>query len=228
MTELESPIAAPFRVASSLRRKRVFHPDGVVLRGDLVVLGDGVAGTELFAPGRRSPALVRLSRGIGLPESWPDVLGLAVKVPDAYGPNADQDFLLVSTASPGPLRRVLAPAASIDARPYSSLLPVEIGGARAVVGATVDVEGDASRTLPDAVVAAGDRRLRITLLVGDLLGRRWREVASIACNDVLPGPDGARLAFDPWNSGGGIQPVGLLNRVRRSAYAASRRGRSGR
>ena len=34
-----------------------------------------------------------------------------------------------------------------------------------------------------------------------------------------------RLRFNPWNSGGGIRPVGLLNSLREAAYRGSQAGR---
>jgi hypothetical protein len=215
---------AVFRTASSLRNARVFHPDGVVLRGELQVVDDGLAGTELFAPGRRATAVVRLSRGIGLPERFPDVLGLAVKVPDAYGPGADQDLLLASTPPPAPLRRFLAPSPSFDALPYSSLLPYRAGDARVLLGAVVAAEGEAVVTMADAVNAAAERRLRIELVSGGRLGS-YTPFATIEPYDVLPVAQGEHLAFDPWHTGGGLRPVGLLNRLRAAAYPGSRRGR---
>jgi hypothetical protein len=35
---------------------------------------------------------------------------------------------------------------------------------------------------------------------------------------------GETLRFDPWQSGGGIVPTGLLNRLRAPAYRGSRAG----
>jgi hypothetical protein len=39
---------------------------------------------------------------------------------------------------------------------------------------------------------------------------------------VLTGPAAERLRFDPWRAGGGLRPVGPLQRMRAAAYAASR------
>jgi hypothetical protein len=41
----------------------------------------------------------------------------------------------------------------------------------------------------------------------------------------LPGETTERLAFTPWNTGGGIRPVGPFNRLRLAAYRGSQRGR---
>jgi hypothetical protein len=32
------------------------------------------------------------------------------------------------------------------------------------------------------------------------------------------------IRFDPWNSGGGLIPAGVVNRLREAAYRGSRRG----
>jgi hypothetical protein len=227
LTRFLAPVGAPFRLASAVRRARVFHPDGVAVAGDLVV-GAGLVGSELLSPGRRTRALVRLSRGIGLPERWPDVLGLAAKVPDAYGRGADQDFLLATVPNATALRRRLALARSFDSRPYSTLLRYGVGGRAILVGATVTVDGASPRTLGDVAAAVRDRRLSITLLAADAGAPSWRAIATIRPDEVLADPDGRRLGFDPWNTGGGIRPLGFLNRLRRVAYPASRRGRAGR
>jgi hypothetical protein len=41
--------------------------------------------------------LVRLSRGVGLPSGWPDVLGVAVRVQDGGGVGIDLDLLVSTT-----------------------------------------------------------------------------------------------------------------------------------
>jgi hypothetical protein len=56
------------------------------------------AGARLLVPGARYDAVVRFSRGGGLPEPLPDALGVAVRLPDAYGPGRTQDFLVTSSA----------------------------------------------------------------------------------------------------------------------------------
>jgi hypothetical protein len=56
------------------------------------------AGARLLVPGARYDAVVRFSRGGGLPEPLPDALGVAVRLPDAYGPGRAQDFLVTSSA----------------------------------------------------------------------------------------------------------------------------------
>lgn len=214
-------VGLPFRIGSALRHARVFHPEGVVLEGDLEVLDDGLAGSSLLRPGRRAPALVRFSRGIGLPDRWPDILGVAVKVPNAYGPGRDQDLLFATAAGAGPWRRLLSPAGAYDGRPYTALLPYAVGGRRVVFGADVRIDGGSVALLPGLVEAAGDRRLTVTIVADE------RRVARVTPHDVLPQPKGDHVAFDPWHTGGGLEPAGVLNRIRKAAYPESRAGRGG-
>lgn len=82
----------------------------------------------LFPPGTTQPSLVRFSRGAGLPEPLPDALGVAVKLPDAYGPGNDQDLLLTSSTDRPLLRRLLFPATSFVRGVFSTALPYELGG----------------------------------------------------------------------------------------------------
>ena len=78
---------ALFRLASRARGERAIHAKGRTLTGRLSVTGGvGTAAPLLDAPGSYD-VLVRASRSVGLPGPLPDVLGLAVRVLDAHGPD---------------------------------------------------------------------------------------------------------------------------------------------
>jgi hypothetical protein len=227
---LPAPVRAAtsgvFRALSSARDARVFHPRGVTFRGRLSVT-TGVAGSDLLRPGRHDDAYVRLSRGFGLPEPLPDILGLAVKIPDAYGPGADQDLLLASSPDVGLLHRLLVPTVGFGNLPYSSATTYVVGGRRLLFGAVIETPdpGRGPTRLEDAVrrVAAGDLTVHLTIATD---GSAWEPVAEIELGDVLPLAKGEHLRFDPWNTGGGIAPVGVLNRLRAAAYPGSQEGRA--
>src|SRR3954447_3771270 len=89
--------AVAFAGLSAVRRARVFHPDGAAFSATLDVRGNRAErwGVRLLDEEARHRSLVRLSRGIGVPEPLPDILGLAVRVLDAHGPDQHQDLLLV-------------------------------------------------------------------------------------------------------------------------------------
>jgi hypothetical protein len=135
----------------------------------------------------------------------PDVFGLAIRLADVYGHGAHQDFLLASAGEGVVTRRLVRPTTGFDGV-FSSLLPYEVGGrggvivgARARGGGTYEI-----------VVARG--------------AGGWRCVASLTLGKRLPAPSAAALRFDPWNSGGGVAPAGLVNRIRAPAYRGSRAG----
>lgn len=213
---LDAVTATTFRVLSSLRGARVFHPEGVAFdaRWDAI---DPVLppASPLGESGHR--AVVRLSRAVGLPTPLPDLLGVAVKVLDVHGEGRDQDLLLVSVG-PGPVgQRVLTPARDFTHTTFSSLLPYAVGRRRTPIVA--DVHGPGPSTfgeLRDAAACA----LEVQLFLGSgghfgrvALGRRLDDRIARA------------LRFDPWHTGDELRPTGVLNRLRRPAYEASQRGR---
>lgn len=223
---LRAATSGLFRALSSARDARIFHPRGLTFRGRLSVT-TGVAGSELLRPGRHDDVYVRLSRGFGLPEPLPDILGVAIKVPDAYGPGQDQDFLLASSPDVGALHRLLVPTIGYGSLPYSSATTYEVGDRRLLFGALV-ATSDAGRgpnRLGEAVrrVAAGDLTLHLAVATD---GAPWEPIAEVELVDVLPAAKDEHLRFDPWNSGGGITPVGILNRLRAAAYPGSQQGRA--
>lgn len=103
-------LTAPlFKALARLRGARAFHPRGAAyaaswVPADHVRLRDGDAGTA-----QEHDAIVRVSRGVGLPPALPDVLGVAVRVIDLHGRDQHQDLLLASVAGAGLGSRVLVP-----------------------------------------------------------------------------------------------------------------------
>lgn len=217
---LSDILANGFRWLSRLRGKRVFHPEGVAFRSSWRTEDrEALAGL----PERELDAVVRLSRGAGLPDALPDVLGLAIKVLDAGGPGDDLDLLLARTGS-GPVgRRLLAPARDFTSGTFSSLLPYAAAdGREGPVTATItEAPTDGSNEIPFETVR--DRqaaRLTVALSMGD--GRR---IASVAIGDRMDDELGTDLRFDPSHDGGPLRPTGFLNRLRKPVYSASQDGR---
>jgi hypothetical protein len=124
--------AVAFSALAALRRKRSLHPIGIGYQGRLQVSAQASArpGVPVFQAGAAHPALLRFSRGAGLPELLPDALGVAIKLPDAHGPGADQDLLLTSSSDRPLLRRLLFPAGSFLRGAFSTALPYQLGSER--------------------------------------------------------------------------------------------------
>jgi hypothetical protein len=113
----------PFRLGSVLRRRRVFHPVGVLAARVI---------ERLAPPGQGLPIesaeiVGRASKGIGLPGRWPNIAGLAWRMP-APSAVTPWDVLAVS-AGAGPLtRRLLRPVASWSGASYSTPMPLGYAG----------------------------------------------------------------------------------------------------
>jgi hypothetical protein len=212
--------AALFGTVARLRGDRAVHPQGVALEGTFEGSGPGMA-SGLFSSDREHAAMVRFSRGGGLPKQLPDVLGCAIRVVDAHGSALHQDFVLAGAARPPVARHVLVPGRDLLGAFYSSLLPYRIAGGLRLMGARVEPASHAGSgrldALPGVVLREG---LTVRLLTASPVGP-WREVATVAIDAVLTGTPAARLRFNPWNTGGDIQPVGTLMALRDPAYRAS-------
>ena len=206
LAPLEAGAGLLFGALSAARRARIFHPIGTAYTATVTIEGGDHPVAALVG---RHDAVVRLSRGAGLPDRFPDVLGLAVKVLNAHGAGSHQDFLTVTSGEGFPGHHLLLPAQPDDGRPYSSVLPYRNArGDRFLVGA-----------LPDAVDST-----RYVLAIASVRGS-WQTIGTVELADALDDEQAQRLRFSPWNTGGGIEPTGLLNQLRRGAYAGSQRAR---
>ena len=198
----EPLVTAAVRAGSELRGERVIHARGRTLSGRLSVPGSAGTGATLFDRPGEYDVLVRFSRGAGLPSPLPDVHGVAIRVPDVYGPGQHQDLLFSSTLGLPVLRWLPVPV--VHARLYGTLLPYDVGGERRMLG----------------VRHVGDE---LDLLIASRNGP-WRPVASLTVGDEVPAPLGRKVRFNVGNTGGGIEPVGFVHELRRRAYAAARVG----
>ena len=79
-------------LAARARGAKPLHPRGVVLPGVLIRDGRGASGVPWLDGVGQTAVLVRISRAGGLPPGWPDVHGLAVRIPPESGGGADRPF----------------------------------------------------------------------------------------------------------------------------------------
>jgi hypothetical protein len=219
--------ALVFGALSLVRRRRIFHPDGALFTAEFRVLR-GACDTldwDLLRRARRFDAIVRLSRGAGLPQPLLDHLGIAVRLVNAYGRGRHQDLLL-GASNPLPLgRHLLLPARGFTQAWYSTVLPYRLDGRRVLLGAERlvgdDVEDDPYRVEPDGSGAPAWR-----IMAASLTGA-WEPIAELHLLGRLPDARADSIRFNPWNTGGGLRPSGLLNAMRDSAYRSSQAARSG-
>jgi hypothetical protein len=160
--------------------------------------------------------LVRLSRSAGLPAPWPDVAGLAVRVPLAGGTHAD---LLMSSAWDHPVGRYLLRPTRRRAAHATTLFPLRSPTGPLLLGALpADPDG---------------RRLELRVARP---GGPWREFGQLrtspnrGADQVADGADDEAdlppqdLRFDAVRHPlPGLPSYGWAVRLREPAYAAARR-----
>ncbi|POM26990.1 hypothetical protein BTM25_13980 [Actinomadura rubteroloni] len=201
-----------------LRHARALHPAGRMFGGTLHIDPDArhvlPAGSGPLAAVGEHGVIARLSKGGGLPDGLPDALGLALRVP-THGTPID---LLFTTSL---LRHLPWPRRSFATGVFSTLMPYRLGGRIRLLG-LFPLRGQRLPArigdLDDAVRAERPLfALAATTVVGG-----WRPFARLRLHTPL---DDDRT-FDPvLNARPEAHLAGPLVRLRRRAYAASRRGR---
>jgi hypothetical protein len=225
MTAAARAVAAVFGGLSTLRGRRSLHPDGASYHATVRIEGGG--GVPLLAQPASHRALVRFSRGVGLPPALPDVLGLAVRLCDVHGEDRHQDLLMATSARPTVLYHLLLPGVRGPfGQPYSTILPYRVGAGIRIFGALPlrppARDGGHDLEVFAAAAARGEARF---VLAHAAPFRGWRRIGTIEIGAPLDPEVGERLRFNPWHTGGGIRPVGPFQGLRDPAYSASQRAR---
>jgi hypothetical protein len=198
-----------FTVASHLRpAAKPLHPRGRLMPATLTrsgaTPGTGVAWLDEAG---EDEVLVRESRAVGLPEPFPDIHGLALRVPYAADRSGD---LLFATTGTGALTRYLLRPTRSPRRPQSTLLPYRTAGGALLLAAFPTAE-----------------RGRFALACASPRGP-WRQFAVLRIGErrISAEPD-PMVAFDPMvNTLPGLAPYDWVRRLRAGAYAAARSSRS--
>jgi hypothetical protein len=225
MAVMDRVTTAFFFKLGRLRSARGFHPRGASFSARITAMPgvDAPWARHLLWSGRERRALVRFSKGAGLPDPLPDVLGFAVKI--IVDESAETTDLLLSSAPPWPLaRHILRPAKHFSRTSFSSVLPLECEGAKLVLGAV-----PARRAARDTLRALhrAEAPELAYLLTGARPRQPWEVFAKLDITEKLEPESSERLRFDPFNVPSGLRPVGSLNRLRMPAYRASQRGWGG-
>jgi hypothetical protein len=216
-------VQTAFRSVARVRAGRALHTSGVSFDARLTLDPGSLLGSAVGGPPSR-PAVVRLSKAVGLPAGLPDLLGVAVRVEAGDGL---LDVLMTSTGRWGPGRFVLLPSGRWWAAPCSTLLPYRACGQLVLPGAD---GGDGPREVPADPARAAESvrerpvRMAVTELpLRDVLSRP-RTVGELALESVRA-PEQA-LDYDPvLNRLPDLHPVRPLTALRERAYTGSRRGR---
>lgn len=168
----------------------LFRGPGRLFAAELVFDADAAipGGTALLQAGRTVAALVRFGPPVG-----EDVARtVSIKVPDAYGAGADQDFLLASSLDGIPWHHAVVPRPHREGL-YSSLWLYLAGVKPVVFGARIH----ASRA---EEVASGDR---VDFLIASAVSR-FTSIGHLVLGDET---EDAALRFAASNCGSGLQAL---------------------
>jgi hypothetical protein len=185
--------------------ERGIHAKGEAFSATLEIL-DGAEGlgVALVRGPRRRDAIVRFSRGAALPDAMPDVLGLAIRVPDADGAGGIQDLLLSTSRRPPMFRHLPWPVRDLLRSTYSSVTMFEIGGQRLLVGAC-GAHGTHGAKRPDDLPGG------MVLLATAPARGPWEPFARVVVGERFSGD--RELDFSLANDAGGFVAAGVPSKV---------------
>ncbi|GGO08434.1 phosphodiesterase [Micromonospora parathelypteridis] len=207
------------------RRGRLLHPAGRSFVGETVIWGTPgpPTGVGLLDDPGRYRTTIRLSKGTPTPGSWPDVLGLAVRLHRDTGRPFD---LLVSSSGAAPVLRNLPLPRRRFTGTYSTIICYRAGPRRLWLAALVDPDSvDLGRSLATVAAATRTDTPRLVLAVASAVGP-WRPVGEVSIGAQLGAAEDAALAFDPVrNLPPELRVAGPLAWLREQTYRGSRRAR---
>jgi hypothetical protein len=218
-----SDIAAlPVQAGAALRHGRLFHPSGVLATGTV----ERVAPPNEGLPVPSGDVVGRVSKAVGLPDSWPDIVGLAWRMTPTESPGRPWDMLLASTFGGGIGRVLLRPVGSWSDVSFTSLMPLRyrdgLWWVRARMKTVLDVAGLPLSAVEDRIAGGGELEFDIEQAAGT---GEFHPLAKLTLHARTP--EGRDVSFDPTrNSAPGVQLFpGWLTDFREAAYRRSRHGR---
>ncbi len=216
-------VAAPLAALARWRNGRPMHPRGAVFSAVLDRHGSGRPwGIAFLDATARDDAVVRLSRGAGLPAPLPDLLGLAVRLDGGAGQPVD---LLLSSTVPGPLARVVPALRRDAASVYGSIMAYSSTAGSIRLAALPTTGGIPSD--PGPLAGSVARRPLVFELAAARGFGPWRRFARLTIRGAAR-PLDPDLRFDAVrHPPPGLVPDGPLARFRQPAYAAAQEARDG-
>ena len=194
-------LAAAVSVLGAARdRVKPLHPEGELRHATVTRLpGPVLTGVGWLDTAGHDEALVRVSRGLGLPDALPDVHGLAIRL---QLDGAEADILLANTGLGRLTRYVLTPTRQPTGRSLTSLLPYRSPRGPLLLAAVPDSERSFD--------------LRWAGPVGP-----WQSFARLELG--APCGDDVRVSFDPIiNVVPGLAHYDWVRLLREPAYWAAR------
>jgi hypothetical protein len=217
-------VATPFRWASAIRHRRIFHPDGVLAEGSIERLAPANGGLPIPS----SDVVARVSKAVGTPGALPDIIGLALRL-TPQDSEAPWDILLASAGS-GVLGRTvgLRPVMSWTGQTLTSLMPLRYRQSywwlRARVMTKINGSGVSLDSVRNQLENGG-----IEFALDQARGRSdFRQLGRVRLTKIIVPLPGEDVSFDPvLHTAPGVQLYpGWLAGLRGSAYDRSREGRN--
>ncbi|MDQ0820848.1 hypothetical protein QFZ79_003220 [Arthrobacter sp. V4I6] len=213
--------AAVFKAIKILRPDRPIHPSGVALTGTIERRpGDTASGISWIDSPGTDQVTARLSRSLGTPPGWPDVIGLAIRITTEAGP---ADVLLASTLLPWPGRVLLIPHRHASRSNLTSLMPYKGASGPVLLAARTEPGNPSLPAAPDGfrkMLGGGTWTLG---LYHARPTRRWIRFGTLT---LALDPDTADTAtrFDPLvNTLPGAGNYRWASRLREPSYSAARK-----
>lgn len=226
-----APVAS---AATRWRGRRIFHPVGEVFRATVTAANEGKGAALGIAHRLGGTALVRLSGGLwreGI--EHPDVLGCAIRFrwngTAAEIMPGEQDVILATFRSllTLPLALLTTRSGDFSRNLYHSAALYRVPGAGVGQFRLQPIgrcpNGDTRWEKLERWVNGQDAAFTLQFR-REGLHAEWLDLVHIHLDEKLA-INQEKLAFSPFHNGLGIQPVGIVNTVRRATYAASQAAR---
>jgi hypothetical protein len=218
-------VALPFGALAAWRRGKPLHPRGAVFGAVLerhgVPAGEEPWGVPWLDERATDRAVVRLSRGAGLPAPLPDLLGLALRVSQPGGETID---VLLTTTGRGPVGRLVVVPRRDAAAVYSSVMAYRSDAGAVRIAAFPEADGVPSEPTP---LADEVERVEVAFTLAAAAGLgAWRPFARLTLTGAAA-PLDPDVRFDAvLNPPPGLVADGPIARFRAPAYVAARAARA--
>jgi hypothetical protein len=216
-------VALPLQLGSALRRRRIFHPLGVLAAGRIERLVPSKRGLPIES----GDVVARVSKAVGTPGDLPDLIGLAWRMAPQSSTTTPWDVLMVSAGSGVLTRFALRPTLAWPDTTLSTLMPLryldDMWWLTAQMTTAVG-RGLSLSTVRDGIDCGG---VVFDIRQAPAFGS-FESLARLTLTTTIPTDEQHDISFDPTRNtmpGVALGPE-WLTALRERAYLRSRHGRN--